>query len=567
MDHLPFEILESVILQLTLNDLLTCLTINSTWYRLFISTVYHAIDLDKNHKMILLLNSLTTNPRGMEAGGYVRYMSLNQTSRDNALKRAALEVDAIDALTYCPNLEHLIIETDSRTTEAPIQPRMPQLRNIKLLNLNSFACRDDFKDDIMACYYKYRSTLTTLAPLVSPTHTPDSLISYLSAFTALTELYIDLSSDTYTHSPMLDRILTKCSSLTRIAFKCALLNSPDSQLVIPNYALINDLTLSVKDLYLRDIEYMKENMKALKKLNLTVNAEIHDGERAMELISKMKSINSIKIKIRDSYCIDTYNTFWRYADLNTSLLPELCKKKSVIWLKVASASSMKLTISRCDTETTAITSTVCIPRNMILNYTEYLERISHCLHTLKIKTALYDSTVNFDIINRTCPALSKLVLRSPNLNESGEFLVRNNNLKQLTLCNARVGSAEFKEIELAFPHLEELKLIAVNLKFNHTIDNVYSFELPQTGLRSFTIEKDIFFASKLSIVVIKEIQGVLICAWRYCYDSKEMVFTQQENIWDVIERYSNNALFLFRSSTVEDVDIVINKFSISVPRI
>ncbi|KAI8974055.1 hypothetical protein BDB01DRAFT_807349 [Pilobolus umbonatus] len=568
MEHLSVEVFQLITQHLDAKDTYECLLVNKWWYSLFIPLLYQDITPRSEHQLKLFLESMALYPRSKEVGVYVKQLDLFFLTSIHAFRMSSdAEIDFIDALVNCPNIEKLTVNGSSSMMLAVLNRKMPVWKKLKYIVFGWIGL--SYSSYIMDWYNKYRSSLVSLNLVllwnILSEYTPDSLISYLASFPCLEDLCIDIRFAPYNNHPIFHHILNECPRIKHIDFGTTSLHIPTDNSVIKYYTLQN-LWLMVQDLHVVDIQYIKHRFPHLKKLELEVNEKVYDMVNVIKALGDLKTMNEFNLKIHGP--MDAYNirAFWRY--ISHYSMQERVVKKANLMLNVYQH-FIALASSKCkNTGIRTVSLSLSGPSDGEIPYDEYLTSIGDNLDELSMSYPSDPFTVDLDVINMNCPVLSKLELYTMRLSTMHQFTFPNHNLTTLSLSQCHISDLTFRNIEIAYPKLHHLSLSMCYLNLEDLKDNTCYFQLPNTGLNSLKIVYNPSCGSCTNVVAMKAVEGAPVRLWHNEYWCQPIIITEAHDIPSVIHLISTKTikvadwsytkpLCVFVSSTVEEVHVAV----------
>ncbi|KAI8982676.1 hypothetical protein BDB01DRAFT_851158 [Pilobolus umbonatus] len=553
MNTLPTEIAESISYHLDHCDISSCLTVNKSWYSLFIHFLYYrfnSITFRSEQHLRQFLESIVLYPRCIRSGIYIN--RLNLTKLKSAVRFQGMsgqEIDIVDALANCPNLKELTARYNDTMIDTLMDPRMPIFKRLKCIDIHP-----NTDERLMECYYRYRSSLMKLRLYSVSDYTPDALIAYIASFPRLDSIRIRIPSGSFDEIPMLDKILEHSPKLRHIRFTCDVFTTlPHDQ----SYPLISILELSVNHLYLKDSVYLKNRFPSLKFLVLIVRKTVEDEVEMLNVLMELKHLIHFEIISRPRNK-SLVSSFWKSV-YGTSSTP--VNNKLILLLK-NNKNLITQSFKRCrQTGTKTLCTQISCPDYEIEPLTDCLMNIGGHLSILRVGNHKRSSYFHLDGLNTMCPALTELHLMSPVLSEPRMSYTPNLNLRTLSIYNATLHEHNFRIIEQAYPMLRELKLIynsfrslvrSTRVEISENEYKLYTIQLPETELKQLTLAVKYF--SNTKIVVVNEVKGVVQRAWYYSERLNTMV-TVERSIYSDIPHFDGKRVYILKSSTLEQVSI------------
>ncbi|KAI8972111.1 hypothetical protein BDB01DRAFT_811436 [Pilobolus umbonatus] len=558
MEYLPYEIIESIVHLLVSKDFFQCITVNKFWYTLFIKYLYTSIEFKNEHRINLFLNSLQLYSRSMDAGSYVRHLDLSTLKSENIV-HATNGSHILSALVYCPNIEQLTLYPKPYIIESILDTNMPDMNRLKKIIFTSVYYHSKMNNRIMECYYKYRLSITCLLldkmVNILSERTPNSLILYLTSFSRLERLNIALPL--ISNTSMFHTILTQCPQLTSLQYKCERIVVPtDGEPFICKYPLMRDLILNVNAFCLDDAHYIERRFIRLKCLKIYIKNKLHNEVDVVQALGTINTLDYFTIKVFHPLHVSTLDVFWKQAVISPA--QNQTTNKAAFLQNMYDTPSTRLSFVRCPMTGIKRTSSEIIIREDIgSQYETYLESMGAYLAELETRDLNFPSVVNLEVINRLCPQLFNLLITSSRITIPNHLIKPSKHLTTLTLSYCKMSNESFRDIELAYPGLLKLKLAPAIFEVNHVTDQIHGFQLPETGLETLIYEKCMFSYSKMNVIIVREIEGIPARSWYYNQQSKQLEVSENEDIVSQMKRLSVTPLILLRSSTLQDVQVVI----------
>ncbi|KAI8972934.1 hypothetical protein BDB01DRAFT_839113 [Pilobolus umbonatus] len=523
MNILPCEVLEIVSQHMETEDYRACLTVNKFWHAFFLKQLYTTIVFYKEQSLKLFMESILTYPQCTEAAKYVKKITTLAPTTLVKIDVNGRRIDYIDMLMFCPNIEVMSVKADGDLVYALSITDKPVLKKVKELHFGYYGF-DDVK--MMQCYYKYRLTLTYLM-LKSI-----SSVEYLDAFPCLQNLYI------INCNHMLNSILGQCPTLVHLYYTCTSLNMSEiADTEIEVFPRLQELTLNVDNMDPYCGHYIKNSLVGLKILKLTICNRREDAWDIICGILEMNTLDRLEITLH-SYQLNTISHFIQYASLLSEQRKQPYRNSSTFSIHNSNVATV-LSVTHCPrTGIKTISSVVYRPVLLSLSY-KFLNEIGHNLNVLMLGGN--GSSYNLNIINNQCPSLSELTLVRIHLVQFHDT-IPNNHLKTLILDRCTLSQMIINQVALAYPTLKNLELLLSNLASDHHL------HLPDT-IKFLKIVEFSFYTSRW--IIIKESNGVPLCWWKYCPQSKKMVC--QEALNSIPLLVDDSAVLL--SSTLTNVSL------------
>ncbi|KAI8975992.1 hypothetical protein BDB01DRAFT_372580 [Pilobolus umbonatus] len=550
MDRLSPEIRDLIAQQFEGADLYCCIKVCKLWYAMFIEHHYKKPQIFGYSSSMRLLKSLTYHTECRGAGQYIKTLSINHSGDLDPEYIDHEEVIIITALLNCPNIENLYINSDVNFLHSFKTCTSLELRKLRTMSIRIKETK--FTRDMMDCYHKFRSSLTELnlyeVAEVTSRYLPEEILMYIEEFPQLEILQLDLSDASFSSSPKLHDILSRCPSLKSLKYRCSVLHTESVYLSTrKEYPNLQNLQLIVKDLHTDDISYIKSKCTHLTDLSITVLESIQNESYLCKSIMEMDKLDQFKIDQDNSTNVNLVDQFWRNADLFPvfkqgepqhfaafGLSP--VNKGISLYMNRDSRSHQKTLSTNSFIDSNATYEHIlgehypCITELLIMNSSQ------------RFRAAIHD-------INKMCPSLSGLVIKGCYFIPSHEPSIPNYTMKTMTMDDCLNLDTAFRDIEVTYPSLQKLSILSVDFNL-HTGNNVYTIQLPETGLKSLTIGRKAFTGA----IVIREENGIPIRSWHYNHESKSIIVTQKEDISSLLAQlHVTSSVCLLKSSTVENV--------------
>ncbi|KAI8976478.1 hypothetical protein BDB01DRAFT_347997 [Pilobolus umbonatus] len=525
MNTLPTEIIDCLSKFLEKKDIINCLTVNKHCYSIFIKYIYKEISIGWTHTLDQFMDAFACSPRMKEAGKYVqKFSSISEGTFDDYTLEYR-EEEFLDILVHLPNIEEFTICPTYSLLELLTKTTKPIFPNIKILNLN--VMRSFYLTYLMDCFYRFRSTLTTIsnyyADYLPCDASSDKLVTYFGAFPRLNSITIgSLGINSVPDDMIFTDLLEVCPVLTHLVFVCPAININDlcAQKSFPQ---LKHLELDTCQLNFDTARSLKNVCPQLKSLRLKLGDV--DQQSLADILSWTKSIDKLVINSTKSNYMNIIDDFVRVQKKRSE-----DRHESVINIaSFGSPSDRKYSFELSadynpHTNIKTIKLQVARLGLFVFKYYPILERIGSTLNKLEI------SVHGFELqhINQECPLLSELVLRSLTATtKTSEQPVINKHLTRVTIDDIYPTYSKFKEIVECCPNIQHLYLSNFNEPDKEIAvmdqDVVYYIEIPVTSLK-INISKE--GHGEQNIAVVKALDGVWIKSWRYCSQIRGMVVTE-----------------------------------------
>ncbi|KAI8976528.1 hypothetical protein BDB01DRAFT_803265 [Pilobolus umbonatus] len=545
MNRFPCEIIELILKHLDEDHQHACLTVNKTWYAAAIKLVYKTIDIRPTNVLKRFLKALIHNPRSIEAGRYIKEFYIF-----TYLESYSDEIRAyfIKAMLNCPNIEYIHISCAVENVKVLLDTKMPQLPNLKQIEFLYDHSHSPI-DQILQCYYKYRSSLTELNIQSTATSiSPDKIGSYITSFPCLTHLtysapykkkHLDFTS-------ILDTVLSQCPKLKSINLHCISIRLPYNDRVTSTYRQVEYLNLSAYQSTSHTTEYIQKRFPCINSVTLASENQTNEYTTMVNHLIQIKSLVNLRINIIGTV---QSNTLARFSTLSHPH-PRSSKKTehhATIDLTLDRHASSVFTVRECGDIYRSDYNIHCTQDQL----ESYLDSIGHCLDGLYIT---HDKeTPNRDIWTypNLCSALTTFNARQGDLTLPYPPLIHPH-LTTLYLHDCLFDLAALQAIDAICPHLQHLVISAPTIQYESVKSNIYPIPLPRR-LLSFSLEEDIDKWTELNWMVLKEVKDVPVCAWHICKHTLSVVMSEGDTMLSYIHQLSTVPLFLLISSTVTKV--------------
>ncbi|KAI8972943.1 hypothetical protein BDB01DRAFT_808659 [Pilobolus umbonatus] len=564
MDNLPLEILEAIITLIDRPYYTECLRVNKQWYYLIIKLLYHTIDINSGRRWKMFVESLAQYTRSMEAANYVRSITIPNATEDVAVK----DSDIITVLLSCQQVERLLVDSNINITDVILDPKIPVLKCLTHLTFgyNNYGSENAVFD----CYYKFRSSLVRLAlpsfTDVTIASTPEELLAYLSCFSHLRELSIYLETSHFDETPLLGRIVQQIPELTSVYYSSTSLYTTTHENTIENQHALQSMTLRLSDFTLKDSHYIKSMFNQLETIDMAFYSALTDELETIEAIMSIRTLKKIKLFIYETHNKDIIHAFWRRANLTSTNKKLRNDNFSSFQFGGLRTNSIRLDLEECpDIGVRKMSSYIGITMANIrlfeLRYEDYIQESGHLWNKLEIQDGGSIHRISLKLINDYCPALTELNLDFSQLTDLNSQVEPNNQLNTLYLNQSRSLNqygTSFEKIVLAlvqaYPLLESLYIINPCFIASDNKGVVHMIDLPFTNLGSLSVSKSFCF-SDVRIMVLKEKDDGKIYSWTCSSQDKVMSQSDIEDANLQLYHLSETPLFIFKSSSVENVTI------------
>ncbi|KAI8974102.1 hypothetical protein BDB01DRAFT_807605 [Pilobolus umbonatus] len=546
MDKLSYEIVEMICNPLTDKEKLSCLMVNRGWYSAFIRHVYKIVSPVGRRKTYLFLESVIRYPRCREAGRYVKDLRLSGLTTVNIYgvhQKGKLELT--DALKQCPNIEQLDITLKPCTALLLLSSELTEWKQLKDISFSVYG--DNYGDEAMDIYFRYRSSLTAIRlsrfPKTVNTYTMSSLSAYVKAFPKLRYLTVDFNDTHFQSNAMLYTLLSLCPTLNNVAYTCDSLGTL-SDTHSSTESSLNILTLTTNHLYPHDIENIRKSCPELGLLQITVVETIHDETQVFQTLIEMSSSTKIRVQIDNTFSIALSNNIWK--TINAS--PDPIMKHAFFTPPGDKKDSITVLIYQHPvTKKKTALSTVAFRGENGFPYYSYLQH-GECLDTLIMSTSEHRFLLSFNHINLLCPHLKQMRLYNSRVTRYTRCEHVNYAMKTIHLLHCAYLEDMFEEISAAYPSLKTLVLSESKFKRKFIGVKTYTIHLPRKNLKTVILDESSF----AGVVVIKEANNVPIRSWHY--QDKKVVVTEGKAIETLIKKWPVKwKLCLLKSTTIENV--------------
>ncbi|KAI8986582.1 hypothetical protein BDB01DRAFT_786118 [Pilobolus umbonatus] len=563
MKDIPIEVFDSIFQNVPKSDYPICSMVCSQWNYLINRYLYSTIRISSEECMHSFLEGLTLYPRCMEAGKHIKKIDMSSLSTATPFKiHSSVNIDHIDALIHCPNIEQLEVEGFPDMILSFMDPRMPTLNKLKFLcfmHVDSKA-----PAEIIDCFYKFRSSLTYL-DLTGLTHildnfSPEDIISYIGAFSHVNNLKIELPFSTELKTlPTFDSILDKCPQLSHMLYKSSSLNVPDYNSQSPlKQSSVSNAELDLAYVSMNDIYYIKDKFKCLTHLSLSIINKLTNEPEVIDALMDISTLTDLSIELRNSYRKDTLNAFWKHV--TPSSHSRTNSSKISFWSYFNDTLKLKYTFcSGVKSMSSEISITSETVEEFDLGFVDYLDAHGSHIHNLDLSFHGHQLT-ELQTLNRLFPELTNLTIDYATMPTSSDLITPSYNLISLMLDSClfsvdRTSTVQtfFSDIDAAFPMLKRLDLVYPDFDDEYNENMVYEIQLPEQ-LKVFTLSKSFILISPWHAVVVKEVNGIHEVSW-YCDEDTLNLYTKNE---DVVQEYAQSIclpVFVFRSKTLEYVDL------------
>ncbi|KAI8985493.1 hypothetical protein BDB01DRAFT_850062 [Pilobolus umbonatus] len=504
MDTLPSELNALIIVHLTQDDFLHCITVCKSWYSIFIPLLYQDIKLGTSHYDIdEFYKSMTTYPRCREAGIYVRRLNLYNYG-------CISWTEFKELIGHLPSIEELFLPDIRYWINCFISTNEPELKSLKKIDFNqSFHF---YGSKILHCYYQHRDTLTHINIFgdIKPQEYASTFPFYLPSFTQLTHLELNVTSVPHLGSDLFNEILHQVPHITTLTYtalireKCFLDTYPQSE----HHSLTHmELKMDVMDT--RDIDYIKSKFPYLKCLKMTITKQLQDACQSIEAVTSITSLTDLELNFRtkrsDEYTelFDAWKRCYPPSPLIQHAHESIAQKGPQLF-----ASPISLSFSISPTTGIRRMFSRAVPRKYRIQVREaYLKSHGSYLTDLSLGNRLNLMDISLPELNALCPSLTYLTLTYSTL-RSASTVLANCNLRYLTLTRCLVNQCVLNAIEQHYPCLKSISLKGCKLEFSG-LRHPYHLRLPETGLEVLTIRLDMKDLEKTWAVVKENGEGAV----------------------------------------------------------
>ncbi|KAI8970713.1 hypothetical protein BDB01DRAFT_814386 [Pilobolus umbonatus] len=551
MDSLPHEVLKMITSLIDPNDYLGCLTVNRKWYSIFISHLYHVIKPKSDEKVMLFLESMATYSRTKEAGKYVTKINMLTVSSSQKFRvHSPTPIDFIDALANCPNIEELNLLYEESNVTKLMSKRMPILKKLKSVGFYRRGSDSILNKHIMDFQHKHRSSVTHLKMSSEYSNadqfTEYGMLSYISSFSQLVSLSLDISKTPLADSSILHDILDQCPHLVSLYYKAHSLKSASACTITP-YPSLQAFLLRVDQFNLEDTKYIQQKMPGLINLTVETNMFENSKEAIFNQLLAIPTINALKVKMNLDFCEDMYGIFWNYA----SQYPQPNYKKSIFSTSTqTNPFYSEFTIKK--RENIALFNYTI--DNKRVNYYSYLQKTNQSLNELVIHDVDWEAgrfELDIDTTLTHCPSLTHLDLSFPKVNIPKTMNSPHKSLQVLKLKGGIMNEHRLDRLAKLCPSIQSLTFLGTFF----TSNSKGNFIIPLRFVKLNSLNIHYFHPSK-TVLVVKENEGELHRLWYRVPESECMALTERENIMVSVLNFYTKPAILFTSATVEQVHVV-----------
>ncbi|KAI8972112.1 hypothetical protein BDB01DRAFT_483367 [Pilobolus umbonatus] len=549
MNDLPLELIQIISQLIDPVDSFQCLSVNKAWNYAFTKNIYYKVIIKHLDQLLLFLESATLYPNSVTRGRYIRYIDISflQIS-SNEFIDSIIKNSLPDAISNCPNLEHLFVYPSDSIISAILHPKVPILRQMRHLEFDHEHIIEENQWRILNCYSKFNSTLTHIYInswlLIVSNYDERSIASYLAEFPCLESVEIQTFFQEWRKRVMFENILTNCPKLVHLTVKSTSFTmGQDDSFTGKTFTQLKTLVLHVADLRLADVWYMKSHLTGLKRLELGVESDFNQQDEVCEVLASFRHLDHFTFTSQCLLMETAINKFYNQTDLSEQVSVNNSFKIS----RHEDEEFTNITITNT-TDTRIISITASLDESMIPTYDRYLREVGACLHVLEIDDEDCELEIDLEIINESCPLLERLYIESDLLVIPNSTRRPNHNLMRLVVTRYFICNSTFNNIERLYPRLQELTFI----NCGSFCDNIKCLSLPST-LKVLDI-KDNHECGSTNILVIKEVDGHIIQSWHQsCSLYKKTIITYSQDVMSTTDLLCHGPLLILKSSTVEDV--------------
>ncbi|KAI8972918.1 hypothetical protein BDB01DRAFT_839098 [Pilobolus umbonatus] len=499
-------------------------------------------------------------PGNREAAKYTLTIDIGDIFHpDEFTRNSRTPFDFRDGLKHCTNLKELVLSGTSSMIKAMMDTRMSELKELGAINF--FNDHDCTGIQLLKLYYQHRSSLVELnlkeLDQIPKTYTIPKFVSYLSSFSCLEYLHIELTSSSSRINPPFAEIINACPTLKKMVCRFYSLKSPVST---KKHVSLRELELILTVLTSNDILYIKETFPHMIKLNLEFESDGQDDSGLIKSIMSMKTLEDMRFKLHQSHNMKALRTFCRYEDFNTYIH----NKASMLVLH--ERLYMLLCFTKCPKTgvhymTSRLAMNTLDKPDMPSQYYDYLQIVGHSLTDLRTWFSECPMRFKIDDIIELCPSLEHLNLVHLSIFPRYLPTLSHHNITSLTLegCWFKLEKEThvqqiFAQFAVAFPNLKRLNVIDPVFEANNNFVQPPLYQLPETGLTYLSLSIDEICNTVVDFIIAKEAEGCVVKAWYFNLLKQKVFVCEDNNALDLLEHVNKDTL-IFKSSTLEEVEI------------
>ncbi|KAI8976488.1 hypothetical protein BDB01DRAFT_803083 [Pilobolus umbonatus] len=548
MNTLPSEIIELILHYLKHKDILTCLTVNRYFYSICIKHLYTEVHLNSEVSLSLFLNSIALFPQSQEAAKHVRLITTHpMVMSDKLIIQSNKPIDFLNSLTYLPNIRHLSISPTEDLTQALADTDKPILT--KLENLSVYQFNNTIGYRLPDCYYRYRSSITTLKIydtfLLITQFTAEQLVSYAASFPCLRHLVLNIKRPRMRRILNLADILKACPALVHFSYIGRSMNL--RPLDPAQKFFIKKLRLGFIYMTVKDTQYIRDSLPQLKRLSLVLKSTTDDRSDIVGTVLQIKSLDTIRCTLPSARDMDTAARFFSEINSRSKQRNEIVINEAN--LNVKASQSLPLLYTAYHPDRGLRTANISIDfTKKSLGMFPVLTKLGQYLNKVDINGS--NTAIDLECISRRCPVLSYLVLQHLSIIPHVGRLTVNNCLTNLTINSCSTKVSALKELTECYPKLKHLCFSDINIMGDDK-NEIHYFHLNITSLK---IKPSLFSGPVWGMMVIKAVDDVWVKSWLYNGGHQQEIIAEDIQT-SSIKPIVDNPLYVFISNNVEDVSI------------
>ncbi|KAI8985479.1 hypothetical protein BDB01DRAFT_788406 [Pilobolus umbonatus] len=559
MNTLPFEIIDIINTDLTPHDRLNCMYVCKSWASSFNRYFYEKIKFQSYGRFQLFHKAITTYPRCIKARDFIRSLTFRFTTY------SIYDCFYIfhEVLALCTNVELLLFPDNPIWLYYMINSKTPEL---KALNVIRFDTSYSIPlEDLMACYYQHKSTLTHmfLAGEISkaPYCKPGNSISFITLFPNLTHLDIKPRFEPREQVDLFDKIIYHCPQLVFLSYSDIKNNSlaiNDRPQVL--HRSLVELEIHINIIYPDDIYYIKKKFPNLKTLFVDVGWKLHNESKSVKALMTLSHLLKLDIKalfFNDLEFKNAMLTFWEHSKPNYNLLEKNAVKEMSISSSEINHHCIKFSFGRNSRlKIGKMFLSVHADINESNQLEEYLDEVGSCLNKLTFQSSRENRISQLNIINKMCHKLNEVTLEMGDMDDFTYTTPSNPNVTRLTITTGLINNELFRIIEHCFPKLQRLKINYIeedSLYGNSSKSNKENdIQLPRTGLIVLEIMQILnYHSNNIGCVVNQAKNNKTVCRWYYSITENKTVAIKDEDIENTNHIQPKDLYLSLTSSTLK----------------
>ncbi|KAI8976491.1 hypothetical protein BDB01DRAFT_853132 [Pilobolus umbonatus] len=559
----PAEIIEAILKHLDHKGLYACLTVNTYFYSICIKYLYKEIYLANGIDLGFLLTCINLYPRSREAAKYVCLLSVRGYAITNDIpirsnipinhsitKSLTIQlnkyIDFIDSLVYLPNIKHLLLNPTSDFIQQLIDNTKPILTKLEKFSVYYYG-----GNNLADCYYKYRSSMTTLNmhnnTLYFGSFTYERLVSHIASYPCLQQLVINVARVSLRSHLSFADILRACPALVYLRYIAKSMNLRPLDHVETQEFSLKKLRLEVCHITFEDAQYIRDSLTQLKILNLNVKTNIEERGDIVSTVLEIQSLISVQYTFPSFSSIKSAAEIYHVLTNRSKQRNESMINKAKFYVHKKYKPPLLYTTYHPEEHRRSVNISVDLNKNPSWMF-PVLNNMGIYLNKLDINGS--NTAIDLECIRRRCPVLSYLVLQNLSIIPRVRKLTVNNCLTNLTINSCSIKVSALKELTECYPKLKHLCFSDINIMGDDK-NEIHYFHLNITSLK---IKPSLFSGPVWGMMVMKAVDDVWVKSWLYNGGQQQEIIAEDIQATS-IKPIVDSPLYVFISNNVEDFSI------------